>query len=220
MAEDSFNEEYLEENQNQSEDDENGNQTLTEGTTSEKKSIQDAKFVDILISFGKTLLEKSQVPAMKQKKKTAMHEVCIQMLVQHGINMTVRQVMKKINNMKQRIKVKTDRRQTGNRKIILNELERKFFDLMGGVENPSTSKCSCKTLFLVSFQMTRQRHPIQSIGQKTILEEQLKLIKAQQEYTAQLQTQQNERHEKEMELLVLKRKLTLLLKASVSIEDS
>lgn len=93
------------------------------------------------------LPEKSQAPPIKEKKKDALKEICIQLLVQHGLDMVPKQIMKKINNLKGRIKQKTDLKQTGNRKIRLTETEKKFFDLMGGIENPSVSKRSCKYHF-------------------------------------------------------------------------
>ncbi|XP_021698172.1 uncharacterized protein LOC110681550 [Aedes aegypti] len=202
-----------------------------------------------MIIHGKVLLEKSQAPPIKEKKKNAAKDMCIQLLIQHGIDMTPKQVMKKINNLKARIKAKTDRKQTGNRKINLNGPERKFFDLMGGVDNPSVSKrpygvavgssgrqqdtaleedegqsavneeANNETANISVDQLNRQSDVRQTVNQKTILEEQLNLIKAQQAYTAQLQAQQDERHEKEMELLMLKRKLTLLKIQQLENED-
>lgn len=78
---------------------------------------------------------------VKQNKNTAAE---IKLLIQHGIDMSVQQVMKKMNNMRQKIKLKMGRKQKGNREIILNELERKFFELMGCIENHSVSLRSCK----------------------------------------------------------------------------
>nr|XP_029716713.1 uncharacterized protein LOC115260022 [Aedes albopictus] len=225
-----------------------------------KKSCEDLKFVELLVTHGKVLLEKSQAPPVKDKKKDAGKEICVQMFVQHGVDMTPKQVMKKINNMKARIKAKTDRKQTGNRKILLTEAERKFFDLMGGIENPSITKrtygvaigssagssratfnepteersvrgggreedipldesrdhgrnnSTVKEVELneKTTQFSQQTRSYSEHHPKNDLEEQLKLIQAQQAYTARLQAQQDERHEKEMELLVLKKKLTLL----------
>ncbi|XP_062701819.1 uncharacterized protein LOC134285278 [Aedes albopictus] len=103
-----------------------------------------AKFVELLITHGKVLLQKSQGPPEKYKKKDTGKEICVQMIVQHG-------------------------------------------------SSPN-----------------RQNDHIQNNTKKTILEEQPQLIQAQQAYTVRQQAQQDKRHEKEMELLVLKKKLTLL----------
>lgn len=46
--------------------------------------------------------------------------------------------------------------------------------------------------------------------QQTVYEEQVKLIKDQQDYTALLQAHQEERHQKEMELLALKKEIAVL----------
>ncbi|XP_062542306.1 uncharacterized protein LOC134210275 [Armigeres subalbatus] len=229
MDNECYEEEYLlDQELSSDEDDHHGGDPKMNGKKGAVKFCDDAKFVS---AHGKILLEKSQAPPVKLKKKEAAKEMCVQLLIQHGIDMTHEQVMKKINNMKARIKAKTDRHQTGNRKIILKESEKKFFELMGGVDNPSVAKRSSVQEAVhdvtedgneseefsdieihntPTSQIARQKVSKQGVSQKMVLEEQLKLIKAQQSYTAQLQAQQDERHHKEMEILALKKQLTLL----------
>ncbi|XP_055628489.1 uncharacterized protein LOC129769969 [Toxorhynchites rutilus septentrionalis] len=202
----------------------------------------DEIFVRVLKLYGKVLLEKSQVPEVKRKKKTALKVVEEQLLIQYGISMSGKQISKKVQNLKARIKEKTDTKATGNKKITLKSHETDFFNIMGGIENPSVSKRCYGVSFgsttslagpsisedstLYDVENMDETDPIPSteehlndtlstkirtnVTQRAILEQQLKLIKAQQDYTAQLKVQQDERHKKEMELLALKKEVALL----------
>ena len=109
--------------------------------------ISDVLFSTALADCGSALLKKAATPAMKIKKKKAMQEVIDYILLRKGVKATEQQILKKINNMKSRIKSKTDLKATGNKKIVLNEGEKIFFKLMGAEENPTVVKLSCKYQF-------------------------------------------------------------------------
>ncbi|XP_058824851.1 uncharacterized protein LOC131685264 isoform X2 [Topomyia yanbarensis] len=100
------------------------------------KCEDDFHFVAVLEQMGFILLEKSQSPVVKSQKATAAQNMCNEMMIRYGISMTKDF---KIDNMKARLKSKTDLKQTGNRKMVLNAAEKKLFELLGGVDNPSVT---------------------------------------------------------------------------------
>lgn len=106
--------------------------------------ISDVLFSTALENCGIALLKKSQTLAMKAKKKKATREMIDFILLRKGIQVTEQQISKKINNMKTRIKNKTDMKATGNKKIDLNEGEKIFYRLLGAEENPTVVKLPCK----------------------------------------------------------------------------
>lgn len=82
----------------------------------EKSSEEDAGgnnddlvFLRVLKKSGKCLVEKSQTPAMKEKKKTALKEMTVQLL-DRGLEFNENQIKKKVENMKARLKKKSIRR--------------------------------------------------------------------------------------------------------------
>lgn len=85
------------------------------------------------------ILEKSQVPEVKRKKKAAIQEMIL-FEENFAIPINSRQLLKKINNMKTRLKKKTDKNRTGNKPIILNTWEKELFTLLQGDTNPVISK--------------------------------------------------------------------------------
>jgi hypothetical protein len=96
-------------------------------------------FVAMLKDFP-FLLEKSQVPAAKALKIQATTGFIDKWKSLNGEVLTKVTLMKKINNMKSRIKKKTDANQTGNAPIVLKNWEKDFLKLVKSDENPSYSK--------------------------------------------------------------------------------
>lgn len=74
---------------------------------------------------------------MKKKKTAAVQKLASELLVRYGVDYTEKQIMKKVHNLNNRVKTKTDLKQTGNRKINLSKAEQKIYNLMGGTEKPS-----------------------------------------------------------------------------------
>ncbi|KAK9744207.1 hypothetical protein QE152_g8029 [Popillia japonica] len=60
------------------------------------------------------ILEKSQIAAMKQKKTAALAEIVKEHVTLFGNEMEMKDFMKKVKNMKTRLKNKTDKNKTGN----------------------------------------------------------------------------------------------------------
>ncbi|KAK9695015.1 hypothetical protein QE152_g33148 [Popillia japonica] len=101
---------------------------------SQNEDIQLA-FVIMLEDF-KILLDKKMTPAIKSAKDTALKELTNIYNKNTKQNLDTKQVLKKINNMKSKIKKITDMTATGNKKIKLNEWQQKFYDIWKGNENP------------------------------------------------------------------------------------
>ncbi|XP_062533427.1 LOW QUALITY PROTEIN: uncharacterized protein LOC134202460 [Armigeres subalbatus] len=118
-------------------DDEDG---LSKEVPEKSTQISDFHFATALRRFGSVLLQKNQTPQMKKMKSQAAKEMIMHFLVEHGIELTEKQILKKVNNMKSRIKSKTDKKATGNKQISLNPGERIIYDLLGAEENPAVTK--------------------------------------------------------------------------------
>lgn len=82
------------------------------------------------------ILGKSQLPKAKKKKEDALKKVLEKYQASFGMLLDLKVLLKKINNMKTRLKKKTDTNQTGNKKIILLEWERKMLEAIRGESNP------------------------------------------------------------------------------------
>lgn len=109
-----------------------------------KPGFNDFNFLKIIKSVGKCLLQKSHTPAMKQKKKDALVLVVSRCLAKHGIEITAQQAKRKLDNLKMRVKTKTDKKKTGNIPITLNSADKLLLELLDAEENPSISQLSCK----------------------------------------------------------------------------
>lgn len=90
------------------------------------------------------LLSKSQVPEVKERKKKATMEVIESIFKKTGRRYESKVLQKKISNMKARVKAKTDRNKTGNRKVKLLDWEDKLLKLMDQDENPVFMKVKGK----------------------------------------------------------------------------
>lgn len=96
-------------------------------------------FVTILEDF-KIVLDKSLTPSNKSAKEAALKELLYYYNKNTRHNLDLKQIKKKINNMKSKVKRLTDLKKTGNKKIKLNEWQQKFYNLWNGDENPVIQK--------------------------------------------------------------------------------
>ena len=78
------------------------------------------------------VLTKSPLPKIKAEKECALQEMAAEYRRVTGICLSDKQLMKKINNMKNDVpvKVKSDVSKTGNKPIKLKKWEKLFLDLM------------------------------------------------------------------------------------------
>ncbi|XP_022910533.2 uncharacterized protein [Onthophagus taurus] len=86
------------------------------------------------------ILWKTQIPQKKTLKDEALRQSVLELERQLGKPLTSSQLMKKVNNMKTRIKSKVDKNKTGNKKIVLCQWEKMLHELMDGEDNPTISK--------------------------------------------------------------------------------
>lgn len=86
------------------------------------------------------VLSKSQIPSVKVKKEESIKTIISNYERHVGKPITNQQLLKKINNMKSRLKRKADMKRTGNRKIVLKNWERILFSIIGGEDNPVINK--------------------------------------------------------------------------------
>lgn len=93
------------------------------------------------------ILTKSQIPHIKNKKNEALKHAATEIERKIGKPLTVSQLMKKVNNMKTRLRNKVDKNKTGNKKIVLKQWEKILHELMDGEENPTIGKIQGKILF-------------------------------------------------------------------------
>lgn len=95
------------------------------------------------------MLDKRQTPPVK----AALKKMTEHLQLEYGIDMTGAQIKKKLNNLKTRLKQRTDLKKTGNISIILTQPEGKLFDLLGGVDNPSVAPVACRffRIYLIVF---------------------------------------------------------------------
>ncbi|XP_064635793.1 uncharacterized protein LOC135492974 [Lineus longissimus] len=85
------------------------------------------------------LLSKSQVPSVKEKKAKEMPTFVEEYAKATGVLLLEKQAWKKINNMKNDVKGKSDARRTGNKPIILKDYEKAFLDVLQVETNPTFS---------------------------------------------------------------------------------
>ena len=96
-----------------------------------------------LIKDHPVLMEKSQLSSAKERKARALQEARSVIFTNTGKKLDDKQILKKISNMKVQVKKKTDKNQTGNRKIILCSWEQELYNHLQGDENPTITKMPC-----------------------------------------------------------------------------
>jgi hypothetical protein len=116
-------------------------------TVVEDKQLE---FVQLLKKWP-ILLDKSQVPAVKEGKRKAADRMLIRLELDLAMTMNEKSLMKKINNMKTKIKEKIDKNKTGNKKIILCAWEKEFAVLIDVGGNPVFNKIPGKLIAIYIF---------------------------------------------------------------------
>lgn len=95
------------------------------------------QFIADEIVRAPVILEKSQIPKIKARKDQAIGAVIKKYEATYGKPLDTKGFLKKMNNMKTRLKKKTDLKRTGNKKIKLLDWERKLLKAMEGESNPT-----------------------------------------------------------------------------------
>ncbi|XP_050502527.1 longitudinals lacking protein, isoforms H/M/V isoform X4 [Diabrotica virgifera virgifera] len=114
-------------------------------TMSESSEVESTKgkytigFVHMLRDFP-ILLSKSQKPAIRESKSKALEAMRKQWELNFGSKITTNQINKKINNMKFKLKKKTDINTTDNKKIVLLDWEKILLEIMEGDTKPVLTK--------------------------------------------------------------------------------
>ena len=83
-----------------------------------------------IIQKHPVLLDKSQLPNIKEKKWKALQDTKATIATNTGKNMDDKQILKKVANIKVQMKKKTEANKTGNRTINLCSWEKDLFDLL------------------------------------------------------------------------------------------
>lgn len=96
------------------------------------------RFVRIIQDFP-VVLYKSQLPKVKERKAEAIRHVLEKFNSQTGNSFNERQITKKINNMKNDVKSKSDVMKTGNKPIYLKDWEKLLLKLLDAEKNPTFS---------------------------------------------------------------------------------
>jgi hypothetical protein len=109
----------------------------------EKKIMEESDemsiFVQILLK-NTIIFSKSQIPLAKDKKAKALKSLCDEYSTSTGKPIDIKQALKKINNLKTRVKLKSDMNRTGNRPIKMLPWEVQLLDGMKVEENPVFSR--------------------------------------------------------------------------------
>ncbi|CAH0562978.1 unnamed protein product [Brassicogethes aeneus] len=123
--------------------------------------VQVLEFIANQISKHPEILSKSQTPALKKKKEDAIKQILQLYQNVMGQLITSGQLMKKINNMKARLKKKTDVKKTGNKPIKLLPWEKVLYEAMDGDSNPTVAKIAGAKSYGTSLDVLS---PITSFG--------------------------------------------------------
>ena len=98
-----------------------------EVTASKGESLSD--FVDILQEHP-VVFQKSMLPDTRQRRSAVLSHIKEKYERSFGVGISEDQLYKKLANMKTRLKKKSDRNMTGNKPIILNDWEKKLYNLL------------------------------------------------------------------------------------------
>lgn len=102
-------------------------------------SVPSITFANILREYP-ILFSKSQLPSVRKDKSEALQEMKMKIEAMCGKNIDVNSITKKINNMKMRVKQKSDINKTGNKKIVLKDWETVIHEMLDGDSNPTLSR--------------------------------------------------------------------------------
>ncbi|GJQ74713.1 hypothetical protein Trydic_g21564 [Trypoxylus dichotomus] len=113
-------------------------------TESEQECSEDGSsemlFIAEKVRVHPKILEKSQMPAMKVKKTTVLIKIVEEYTILFGKHLDIKTFMKKVNNMKTRLKNKTDKNKTRGKPIRLLLWEKVMLEAMNADINPALSQ--------------------------------------------------------------------------------
>ena len=114
-----------------------GSESDNESATNPNNELQ---FISEEVAAAPVILEKSQIPNIKRKKDEAIENLIKKYEATFGKPLDTKGLLKKINNMKTRLKRKTDLKRTGNKAIKLLDWEKSMLKAMEGDTNPTIGK--------------------------------------------------------------------------------
>lgn len=89
-----------------------------------------------IVAKNKVVLDKSKVPSVITAKKEAWRALTEKYNSASGHELSSSQLSKMLNNMKTRIKRKTDLKATGNKPIKLRDWEKQFLEILNNKDSP------------------------------------------------------------------------------------
>lgn len=104
------------------------------------KDLTEAVIITSLLKEFPIMISKSQLPDAKRRKAEAVSAILEKIKTSIGSCYSEKQLLKKIANMKTRVKTKSDANATGNRPISLLPWEAEFRDILKADSNPSFSR--------------------------------------------------------------------------------
>lgn len=107
----------------------------------DKKTVDRSLFVRLL-GENSIVVEKSKTPSAITAKKRAWDSITEEYSQTTGKKATSKTLAKMLNNMKSKIKMKTDKKATGNKKVVLKDWEKNFLSILSQEENPVFQKVS------------------------------------------------------------------------------
>lgn len=105
-------------------------------SNSETEQSKQSMFVSLL-KGKQALFSKSQLPSAKGKKEDILKNLKQEYELKFGKEISEKQLMKKINNMKTEVRKKADINKTGNKKIRLKAWQNELLILMDSESNPT-----------------------------------------------------------------------------------
>lgn len=121
------------------------------GSSSESEDNQQG-FINIVKNYP-VLMDKSQLCEVKKEKRKALEEIRRRLRSELQMEATEAQISKKLTNMKSRLKMKTDKKRTGNKPIKMKKWEEEFFNFMEGTTNPTLARVPGKSLVKVNYSL-------------------------------------------------------------------
>lgn len=111
-----------------------------EVSENETNASNELQFIAEGVAANPVILEKSQVPKIKRRKDEAIGALTNKYAATFGRPVDAKGLLKKINNMKTRLKKKTDLKKTGNKAIKLLDWEKRLLKAMEGDSNPTIGR--------------------------------------------------------------------------------
>ncbi|KAL1498405.1 hypothetical protein ABEB36_009211 [Hypothenemus hampei] len=149
------------------------------GSSSQEKDEQ-LCFV-VLLEEYKVLFDKRMIPKIKSEKEEALKNLTANFNRTMKKNSDTKQILKKFNNMKTKVKRIVDVKRTGNKKIKLCEWQRRFYDLWNVENNPMLHKVpeACQAGECVNEMNISKRKPVNTKQSTRGVNEEISLVQLQ-----------------------------------------